>query len=232
MDGQPARRDVSRHRAGPAQPRHQRRAVLRSRLRLRRHAAVAHAARPLHAARRGAGHAAVPRGLVGVGLHHLGHQLARSRPDAGPHPAVPLDARRPRAVDLDPDRVRGTRPVVCGRLCGDAGRPHAVLAARDAAASHAGAPQRDPHPGLAMRLGGVLDARRLCRGRDAAVALDRRARDRICLAGGAVLDAGTRLLLGRSLGGRRRPYGRALRRLHHHRARRSRSSSMARLLPI
>ena len=40
-------------------------------------------------------------GLVGVGLHRLDHQLAQSRTDAGSGPAVPADARRARALDLD-----------------------------------------------------------------------------------------------------------------------------------
>ena len=77
-------------------------------------------------------------------------------------------------------------------------------------AAHAGAPQRDPHPGLAQRLRGVLDIGRLRRGRDAALSVDGGARHRICLAGGAVLDAAAWVFLGRSLGGRGRPYGRTL----------------------
>ena len=36
------------------------------------------------------------------------------------------DARRPRAVDLDPDGVRRARAVVCHRLCRDAGRQDGV----------------------------------------------------------------------------------------------------------
>ena len=52
-----------------------------------------------------AGHAAVPRGVVGVGLHLLDHQLAQSRKDPGPAPAVCDDAGRAGAVDLDPDGV-------------------------------------------------------------------------------------------------------------------------------
>ena len=39
----------------------------------------------------------------------------------------------------------------------------------DAAVAAAGASQRDPHPGLAVAPGGVLDFRRLCRGRVAAL---------------------------------------------------------------
>jgi hypothetical protein len=68
----------------------------------------------------------------------------------------------------------------------------------------------------------VLGARRLRRGREAALALGRGAFDRICRAGGALLDARAGLLFGRGLGGRGWPHGRALRRLHHHCARRGR----------
>src|SRR6185437_13505418 len=134
-----------------------------------RHATVAHAAWPLHPAWRGPGHAAVSRGLVGVGLHHLGHQLARPRPDPGPYPALSPDAGRARAVHLDPDGVRGPWPVVYGCLCDDASRPYPVLAARDAVAADAGAPQRHPHPGLAVRSCGILDPRRAVRGRVSAL---------------------------------------------------------------
>ncbi len=141
-----------------------------------------------HAARRGPGHAAVPRGLVGVGLHLLDHQLAQSRTDAGPDPAVRADARRPRAVDLDPDGVRRPRPLVCDRLCGDAGRPDPVLAVLDAAGADAGAAQCHPHSGLAVGVGDVLDAGGFARGTVAAMAVGRGADDRIYLAGGAVLD--------------------------------------------
>ena len=69
-------------------------------------------------------------------------------------------------------------------------------------------------------VGGVLDRGRLCRRADAAGAVGGGARDRISVAGGAVLDSEIRRVVGRRLGGRRRPHGRALRRFHHHRARR------------
>ena len=49
--------------------------------------------------------AAVPRGVVGVGLHLLDHQLARSRTDPGSAAAVCDDAGRAGAVDLDPDGI-------------------------------------------------------------------------------------------------------------------------------
>src|SRR5216683_351512 len=100
-EGQSARRAVSSLRAQPAQPRHLCRAVFRSGVRFRGHADIAHPARPVHPARRGADDAAVPGCLVGVGLHLLDYQLARSRDDAGPGAAVSADARRAGALDLD-----------------------------------------------------------------------------------------------------------------------------------
>ncbi len=51
-------------------------------------------------------------------------------------------------------------------------------------------------------------------------AVGRGACDRIRLACGRLLDAGARPLVGEGLVGRRRPHGRALRAVHHHRARR------------
>src|SRR5205085_3663782 len=106
IDGGPCRRRaVSPDRAAPAQPRHLCRAVLRSRLRLRGYTDLTHAAGALYAAGRIAGHAAVPRGVVGVGLHLLDHQLAQSRKDSGPAAAVCDDAWRAGVVDLDSDSL-------------------------------------------------------------------------------------------------------------------------------
>lgn len=65
----------------------------------------------------------------------------------------------------------------------------------------------------------VLDPRWPVARRGEAMVLDRGVDDRIRLAGGAFLGAEAGLLVGRGLGRRRRPHGRALRRLHHHRAR-------------
>ena len=60
-------------------------------------------------------------------------------------------------------------------------------------------------------VGGVLDCRRLCARPVAAGAVGGRARHRICLAGGAVLDTPIWRVFGGGLGGRGRPHGRALR---------------------
>ena len=74
--------------------------------------------------------------------------------------------------------------------------------------------------GLAFGVGHLLDRGRSCGGAFAAGVLGGGADDRIHLAGGAVLDSEIRGVRGGGLGGRGRPHGRALRRLHHHRARR------------
>ena len=194
MTDKRARRAVSRDRAAPAQPRHLRRAVLRPRLRLRRHADLAHAAR--RTSRRSgvlAGHAAVPRGVVGVGLHLLDHQLARSRKDSGPAAAVRDDARRAGAVDLDPDGIRRPRPVVCHRLCGDAGRQDGLPVAVDAAVAPAARATNAIRITAWLATSAVFwIAGGLAEGAVAAGAVGHRARHRICLAGGAVLDPALR----------------------------------------
>src|SRR5258705_7968014 len=125
-----------------------------------------------------------------MGLHHLDHQLAQSGNDAGTGAAVSAHPWRPRAVDFDPDGIRWARAVVRAGLCRDAGRPHRLLPGIDAAREEPGSRERDPHPGLALRIGGILDPRGFCRRTVQIVALGRSAGDRICLAGGAVLDTG------------------------------------------
>ena len=101
---------------------------------------------------------------------------------------------------------------------------------RSAAPSFCWRRPRAAQPGVRMNavrilvwlsiVGGVLDRGRLCGRTCAAGAVGGGARHRIHLAGGAVLDPEIRRVVGRGLGRRRRSYGRALRRLHHHRARR------------
>jgi hypothetical protein len=69
-----------------------------------------------------------------------------------------------------------------------------------------------------LSLSAVLDRGRLCGWPCAAGAVGDSACNRICLAGGAVLDPEIRRVLDRGLGRGGRPHGRALRRLHHHRS--------------
>jgi len=167
---------------------------------VRRHPGRAQLARPFHAARRHLDHAAVPRGLVGVGLHHLDHQLAQSRADAGPGASFRPDVCWPRAIDLDSTGLWGARCVVCIRLCRDAGRPHSVLVVVRSTWAGCGAVERDPHSHLAWRIGGVLGVGwdgAECR--SAAGALGGRARHRICRTDGAVLDSEIRGVRGRGL---------------------------------
>ena len=104
--------------------------------------------------------AAVPRGVVGVGLHLLDHQLAQSRTHAGPDPAVLADARRPRAVDLDSDRR--SRPAVSGSRGAYAamqvGRTLFWLVSIPRGRI-LGAHECDPHPGLAVAVGACSGSR-------------------------------------------------------------------------
>ena len=109
--------------------------------------------------------------------------------DAGPDPAVRADARRARALHLDSAGLRIARDLVRRRLCGDAGRQDRVPVGVDAACTAGGAHECDSHYGLAVDVGAVLDRRRLCRRAVTAAAVGRRARDRIQLGGGAVLDS-------------------------------------------
>ena len=74
-------------------------------------------------------------------------------------------------------------------------------------------------PGLAVGVGNLLDCGRLCGRAIAAGAMGGGAGHRISVAGRTVLDSEIRCVVGRGLGGGRRPYGRALRRFHYHCAR-------------
>ncbi len=65
----------------------------------------------------------VPRRLVGVDVHRLGDQLARSRPDAGPPRAADRHAAQHGHVELDTGGVRRLRPWLRPGLCRDPGRP-------------------------------------------------------------------------------------------------------------
>ena len=82
-----------------------------------------------------------------------------------------------------------TRPVVCDRLCRDAGRPHHFLAGIDAASAHGSPDERHSHPGLAVDFGRLLDRRRTGAGAGEAPALGAGLGNRICVARGAVLDS-------------------------------------------
>src|SRR5207248_3773587 len=121
---------------------------------------------------------------------------------------------RPRAVDVNPDRIRSSWSLVRDRLCGDAGRPHRFLAVIDPATADPGAMERDPHPGLAVGISGILDSWRLSASTVEACAVDRSAGGRIRLARGPLLDPPLWWVHGRGMGRRWRPHGRALRRLH------------------
>ena len=150
--------------------RHLCRAVLRSGVRFRRHPALAWPARTFDAARRTADRPADDGGVVGVDLHLVDHQLARSREARRAADAVRADAGRPRPVLVDPARLRRARPAFRNGLCLHAGRPQPVH----------GVGREAPDAGnyrnflritvwllLSARF---LDRRRLCRGRHARLA--------------------------------------------------------------
>ena len=73
--------------------------------------------------------------------------------DAGPGPAVFADARRARALDLDPEGLRIPGIVVRDRLRGDAGRQDGLSVGLDAACPNPGAHECGPHHGLAVDVG-------------------------------------------------------------------------------
>ena len=155
--------------------------------------------------------AAVSRGVVGVGLYLLDHQLAGSRKDAGPAVAVCADARRPRAVDLDPDGVRRSRTWFA--------IAYAAMQVGKTVFLWIVTPSSRPPARLnAVRITTWLSvsaifwiAGGLMQGQSRlalwAVALG----GRISLAGGAVLDPPLRRVVDRGLGRRGRAYRRTLR---------------------
>ena len=125
-------RPPARARRGAGHQGHVRRAVLRPRLRVRRHAALPLPARASHAHGRRADGAAADGGVVGVDLHLLGDQLARPGEDRRPADAVRADAGGPGPLDLHPAGLRVEGPRVRRRLRVHAGRAlpvHAVGAA-------------------------------------------------------------------------------------------------------
>ena len=121
---------------GRGSARRLRRALLRPRLRLRRHAALAFPAASFHAARRGRNRPSADRGVVGLDLHELGHQLARSRQDSRAADAVRADDRGAGALDVDPRSVRGAGARLRARLYFHAGRAQRL--------HHVGAQGRQP----------------------------------------------------------------------------------------
>src|SRR5690606_36802662 len=112
--------------------RHYRRTVLRSRLRFRGDATLAHAARTFHPAWYVAGGTVVRRRLVGMDQHVLGDQLARSAVQRSAVAAVRADARRSVPVDVDPESIHHAWTGLRTRLRRHAAYPrrlHAVGAA-------------------------------------------------------------------------------------------------------
>lgn len=211
-DGPPAGAERGRGQGRPGG------AVLRPRLRLRRHPAFAQPARPSDAARRARDRDAVPRRLVDVDLHRLGHELARSRDHPGAVAAVRADGGRPLRHDGDPRGLRPARAGLCHRLRGDPGRAQPLHAGRAVAAAAREFPQLPAHHHLARGCRGVLDRGRARRGDRPAAPLGPRPRARICLAGDRLRRPRPRPLQHPGLGRRGPPHRRAMRPVHHHRA--------------
>ena len=97
--------------------RHLRRAVLRPGIRIRGDAAVALAGRASRPRRRAADPVPAARGVVGVDVHLLVHQLGRPRQARGARAAVRAHARGPAVVGVDSECLRPRGAAVRQRLC-------------------------------------------------------------------------------------------------------------------
>ena len=145
-------------------PRHLRRTVLRPGVRVRGHAAVAHAGRAPDAARRAADIVPAAGGVVGVDVHLLVHQLGGPGSAVGAHADIRADAGGPAVVGV---------AAACLRRRGAAVRVRPMCSARSCAApsccgrthghDHAQLQQFPPHHQLAGGVGRVLDRGRIQR---------------------------------------------------------------------
>ena len=195
------------------------RAVLRPRLRLRGHPALAPPARAPHVRRRGRNRLPAPGRVVGVDLHDLDDELVRPRVGRGARGAGRGDAREPADGDRDPGRVRRPRGAVRGVLRRAPGDPQRLHRRRDGqGAADARRVRADPRLERHGRRG--LDHGRDRARRLAGADLDRRARPRLRSAVRRLLDAAPRADVDDRPGDRGRALRRALPAVHHHRARR------------
>ena len=207
--------------AARQRPRRHGRAVLRPGLRVRGDAAVAHVAGAPHARHARAGHAAVPGRVVGVDVHGLDDQLARPRTRAGADLPVPAHHGGPVYVR------RRSRTAFAEHGLAFAGAYVSMQVGRTLFvlwAVHATAPRSAPAISSASSCGCWC---RACSGSSAAspsrqrdsagglLALVDRARSARWAAFWVPGLGGRRT---RRLERRRRPHGRTLRAVHHHRA--------------
>ena len=176
---------------------------------------TSHGAAPARVAPRAA------RDLVGVELHHLGHEHARPRRGRRPAARARDHVREPRDGGRDPATRSGA--ARCSSSARTSRSRSGGMRSSRSSSQGAGSPEREPaapHPHLVRRLGRVLARRRLRVGAGADHALAGRARDR--LRRPLVLyrvpgPAAPRLV---RVGRRDLALRRALPALHHHRARR------------
>ena len=195
------------------------RAVLRPRLRLRGHPAVAPDPRRPLRRRRGAGGVPAARRLVGVDLHDLDGQLVRSGLAGGPRGAHRGDARQPAHGRRAARGVRQAGAGVRGELRRAAGRSQRRGGV---------APAPPPPAARRVRAAGRLERRgrravarrRGARRRPAARAVDTGPRARARRARGGLLAAGPWPHRHDRLRHRGRALRRALPDVHPHRARR------------
>src|SRR5471030_321538 len=112
--------------------------------------------------RRGAGRVVDGGGVVGVDLHLVDHQLARSGKIADPSRAGWADDLRFAALVIDSQSLHRSRADVCRGVRVHAGRTHAVCDLGGAWRTAEHDPQLPTHPCMAGTVRGVLDRWRVC----------------------------------------------------------------------
>jgi hypothetical protein len=208
------------------------RAVLRPGLRLRHHSAVEPARARPDPRRRGEGRTAGARGLVGVGLHGVGHELVRRGAAGGARDPPRRDVRRHGRRDLDPRRLRRPGEAASGRLRGHPGHPQLFRRLCDPPRG----PPTSPGPAdlrLVARRDAVVDRRGAGRRLGARGPLVDRARPRLRRSAGRPCAAGPRSLAPEGLEHRAVALRRAARAVPHHRSWRvDRGGGRNRLAPV
>ena len=197
------------------------RAVLRPRLRLRGHPAVAPSGRGPQLVGRCRDGLHARSAVLGVELHDVDDELVRPGHGAGPARAGVRDAREPADGGRDPGGIRRVCAAVRVRLLGPADRAQRVR--RRGHAARSVQPELSPDTCLERAVGPAVGGgrrRRLRRMAVGAVAGCSRARPR--RAAGHLLAAGRGHHADEPVADRGRPFRRALPAVRDHRARRER----------